>query len=80
MPLYTVRNTNTNTVEEINMKYEEFCLHMKANPHLKQEFTKFPSTGDSIRMGLKKPSDSFRDVLRNIKSHHDGRTSTINDF
>ena len=80
MPLYSVRNTIDDSMQEVNMKYEEFMTYLEENKHIKQEFIKFPGTGDSIRLGIKKPSDSFRDVLREIKHNHHGRTSTINTF
>lgn len=37
-----------------------------------------PAFGDSVRMGLKKPDDGFRDLLKKIKNKH--RRSTINTF
>jgi hypothetical protein len=33
---------------------------------------KAPALGDSVRLGLRKPDDAFRDVLKNVKKHHPG--------
>lgn len=70
MPIYSVMNTNTEEVFEVNMKFTEFEQYLKDNTHFKQVFTKFPAVGDSIRLGVRKPDDGFRDVLRNVQHHH----------
>ena len=83
MPNYTFRNNETDEVFDITMSISERDQYVQDNPHLTQLITGAPSIGDSVRLGLKKPDDGFRDVLRNIKSHHPGSRSTkstINDF
>lgn len=70
MPTYTFENTTTGEIIEESMKISElddFKLH---NPHLKQKIARAPSIGDSVRLGLRKPDDNFRDVLKNVKHHH----------
>ena len=44
--------------------------YLKSNPHMQQVIHSAPALGDSIRMGLKKPDDGFRDRLREIKKAH----------
>lgn len=70
MPIYSVMNTTTDEVFDVNMKFAEFEQYLKDNPHSKQVFTKFPGIGDSVRLGKRKPDDGFRDVLRNVQHHH----------
>jgi len=83
MPNYTFRNNETDEVFDITMSISERDQYVQNNPHLTQLITGAPSIGDPHRLGLKKPDEGFRDVLRNIKSHHPGSRktkSTINDF
>jgi hypothetical protein len=70
MPLYTIMNTQTDELFEVNMKYDDFQKHLSENSHLKQVFTKFPAVGDPIRLGKRRPDDGFRDVLKNVSHHH----------
>jgi len=78
MPVYSMRNNETLEEFEINIKYSELEEYLKTNPHIQQIFTRFPGTGDPVRLGLKRPDDNFRDVLKKAKSAH--KYNTINDF
>ncbi len=78
MPTYSFKNIKTEEEFEKNMKYEEKALYLSENPDIVQAFNKFPGYADPGRLGLKKPDDGFRDVLKNIKSHH--KHNTINSF
>lgn len=78
MPIYSVLNTETNESFEVNMKFSDFEEYLEKNKNLKQIFTKFPSIGDSIRMGVRKPDDGFRDVLKNVQHHH--KKNSINTW
>ena len=70
MPTYTFRNTKTDeTFEEIMSisAKEEYLIN---NPTIVQEIFHSPiPQGDSVRLGFKKPSDGFRDILRTIKKN-----------
>jgi hypothetical protein len=70
MPIYSMRNNETLEEFEINIKYSELEEYLNTNPHIQQIFTRFPGTGDPVRLGLRKPDDNFRDVLRNVQHHH----------
>ena len=78
MPVYSILNKETHETFEVNIKFADLEAYFSDNPTHKQIFNRFPSTGDSARMGLKKPDDGFRDVLRNVKSHH--MKNEINDW
>lgn len=78
MPNYSMRNNQTQEEFEVTLKYSELETYLKENPHIKQIFTRFPGTCDSIRLGIRKPDDNFRDVLRNVRHHH--KKDSINTF
>lgn len=46
------------------------------NPSMVQQLNKL-NLGDPIRMGVTKPPESFRDILRNIKDKHLGSNVNI---
>ena len=52
------------------MTIAERETYLSTNPNIKQQIGKPPSIGDSVRLGLRKPDDGFRDVLRNVQHHH----------
>lgn len=78
MPTYSIQNTETKEVFEVNMKFTELETYLSENQSYKQVFTRFPATGDSVRLGIRKPDDGFRDVLRTVRSHH--KKDSINTF
>lgn len=85
MPKYTFRDNETNEEFDIIMSISERDQYVQDNPHLTQLITGAPAIGDSVRLGLRKPDEGFRDILRNVKHHHPGQKrgkikSTINDF
>lgn len=77
MPVYSIRNNETDDLFEVTMKYSELTEYLDQNPHLQQVFTKFPGVVDPVRIGMRKTDSSFRDVLSKAKSAH--KHSTI-DF
>ena len=82
MPSYSFKNLNTGeewTDIMSNSEREEF---LRDNPQVQQQLTSAPALGDSIRLGLRKPDNGFRDRLKEIKKAHSrGLTrSTVNTF
>ena len=67
MPTYEFENKNTGEVFEEIMSIAAKEEYLVDNPHIQQIFTVAPPLGDIHRLGMKKPDDGFRDVLRNIK-------------
>lgn len=82
MPSYTFLNTDSGEVFTTIMSIAEREEYLKANPHIQQQLISAPALGDSIRLGLKKPDNGFRDRLKEIKKHHSRglSRSTINTF
>ena len=78
MPVYSILNKETNETFEVNMKFIELEAYLSNNPTHKQVFTRFPGVADPTRMGIQRPDDGFRDVLKEIKSHH--KKNVINDW
>jgi hypothetical protein len=81
MPTYTFINKETGeeTTEYLSISdLDKFC---KKNKHLEQVIGA-PAIGDTVRLGLKKPDNAFRDHLKEIKKKHSrGFTkSTVNTF
>jgi hypothetical protein len=69
MPLYDFRNTKTGEVFEEFFKISEKEEYLLANPHIQQLVSKI-TLGDSMRLGIRRPDQGFKDVLRKIKSAH----------
>ena len=80
MPTYTFRERNNPEVV-FDQFFKSFSIKeefLKENQHLEQIHTSGPGVIDPIRLGIRKPDDSFRDRLKDIKQSHRG--STINTF
>lgn len=58
------------------MKIAEMEKFLKEKPHVVIEITKAPSIGDSFRLGVRRPDETFKDRLRDIKQRFPG--SNIN--
>jgi hypothetical protein len=78
MPTYTFRNTKTEQVFDLFMKMSEKDQYLTDNPDMISVIGA-PLTVTSLDM---KPDNGFRDVLKEIRGHHDKRftRSTINTF
>ena len=79
MPLYTFKNNDTNEIFDKMMKYSEKETYLSENPHIQSHFNSAPSIGDAIRLGIRKPDDNFRDVLKKAKQAAP-KSHNINDF
>jgi len=82
MPSYSFKNLNTGEEFITVMSMAEREEYVKTNPHIQQQLIAAPALGDSIRMGMVKPPDSFRDILREVKKKNSKgfSRSTINTF
>ena len=78
MPTYNFRNKKTGERWEAFMYISEVDDYLKDNPDVEQELNTFSGIGDPYRMGMRKPDDTFRDLLKEMKTKHPG--STINTF
>jgi len=65
MPTYTYRNINTGEVFDKMMKIAEKEQFLLDNPDL-ESIIGAPAMGDSVRLGIRRPDDGFREVLSKI--------------
>lgn len=67
MPNYTFLDSVSGDEITMEMKISELDAFKKANPHL-QQLLRSMALADPLRVGIgAKPSEGFRDVLREIK-------------
>lgn len=79
MPTYSFRNNDTQEQFDKLMSIAAKEKYLAENPNIQQIHTGsgFLGIGDPVRLGLRKPDASFRDVLKKAKVH---KHNTINDF
>ena len=70
MPTYCFKNTKTGKEYEEFMSISERETLLKENPEIEPILTTAMIVSGVD--GLRKPDDSFRDILRNIKKKHKG--------
>lgn len=76
MPLYNFHNKTTGEVTEQFMSISSMEQYLVDNPHLELYHSQAPAIGDTVRLGLKKTPESFRQLLKNI-SKRAGRRSQV---
>jgi hypothetical protein len=82
MPTYKFLNNTTSEEYLEFMSISALDVYLQENPNVTQLVNGAPSIGDSVRLGIRKPDSSFRDILKNVKKEHSkGVTrSTVNTF
>jgi len=78
MPMYDFENSKTEQRFTKLMSYADKLQFLEENPDIKSIIITAPSVGDSHRMGLKKPDNGFRDVLKEVQKAHP--INNINTF
>jgi hypothetical protein len=78
MPTYCFRNLETNEIHEIFMSIRDLEKYKADHPNLEV----IVGSTNIVSGSSMKPDQSFRDVLKEIKSKHDAKwtRSTINTF
>ena len=77
MPTYTFKNKNTQEVVEERMSISAMETYLAENPDWEMYYGTPPAIGDSVRLGLRKTPQSFRELLGHMKKKN--LRSTIND-
>lgn len=67
MPTYTFRNKATGEVSDKLMKWSDRQQYLEDNPDLEPVITG-TAIGDSVRLGVRRVDDGFREVLSKIHS------------
>ena len=65
MPTYIFRNKDTDEVFNKLMSWDARQVYLQENPAL-EVLMGAPVMGDSVRLGIRKPDDGFREVLSKI--------------
>lgn len=65
MPTYTFRNTKTNEIFDKLMSWDSRQEYLVQNPDL-EVIMGSPAMGDSVRLGVRRVDDGFREVLSKI--------------
>lgn len=77
MPTYSFQNKETGEIHDEFLKFSEREQYLIDNPHLNQTITSAPGLGDSVRLGIRRPDEGFKEILRKARKDH--RTD-INTF
>ena len=67
MPLYSFRNTETGEAHDKLMTWNDREQYLSENPKL-EVIIGAPAMGDSVRLGIRKPDEGFREVLSKISA------------
>jgi hypothetical protein len=65
MPVYTFKDVNGEWTT--SMTIEEMEEMLEKNPHIQWVPNGSYPTLDSVRLGIRKPDEGFRDLLRTVK-------------
>ncbi|MFZ9611162.1 MAG: hypothetical protein ACO294_10725 [Methylococcales bacterium] len=65
MPTYTFQNKDTGELFDKIMSFNSRQEYLKENPNL-EVVMGAPAMGDSVRLGVRKPDDGFREVMSKI--------------
>lgn len=79
MPRYDVIDNETGVIEEVSMMIAEFEQYLKDNPNKKQYFSNGIPTLDSVRLGIKKTDDTWREVLSKVKERSARSNLDVNE-
>ncbi len=75
MPIYTLRDKETQEIFERTMKISEYEVFMEENPNFERYYNTMPLIGDSVRLGIKKPPSDFqKNIIGRMKDSIPGNT------
>lgn len=77
MPIYEFKHKKTGQIHEELFSYKDREKYLKDHPEM-EGVLNGGHFGDPIRMGIKKPDQSWRDYLKAVKKANPG--SKINTF
>lgn len=68
MPTYTFKNIDTGEVFDKLMTWKSREEYLLQNPNLEPVIGGAPALGDSVRLGVRRNDDGFKEVLSKISS------------
>lgn len=66
MPLYDFRNKDTGEVFERMMSISSKEEYLAANPNIEPVISGQPALIDSVRLGVRRPDQGFKEVLQRV--------------
>ncbi len=66
MPTYDFLNKETGEVVEMRLSVADREQFLKENPQFEPYIERAPDLGDSVRLGIRRTDDGFREVLSKI--------------
>ena len=66
MAIYTFRNTETDEIFEVNIRMSDYDQYKIDNPTHERYHASAPAFADSVRIGVKKTDNGFKEVLQRI--------------
>lgn len=72
MPTYDFKNKDTGEVFEKIMKIAEREVYLQENSNIEPFIGAAPAIGDSVRLGVRKIDNGFKDVLQQIHARTPG--------
>lgn len=76
MGIYNFRDNNTGEEWTDEMSMDSKDKFLAKHPHIEQLISRL-NIGDSTRLGIRKPDEGFRDILRNINANVPGAKVNI---
>lgn len=70
MPTYTFRNKETGEVFDKIMRWSQRQEYLDQNPNIEPLIGGAPALGDSVRLGIRRTDDGFKEVLSKISSNN----------
>jgi hypothetical protein len=81
MPIYSLRNKDTDEIFDVMLKISDYEQYLIANPHIERYFGNAPNIGDSVRLSVKKPpTDFMKGVIGRMKDSIPGNTLSDRKF
>ena len=78
MPIYPLKNTETEEIFEKVMKIAEYETYMQENPHIQRYYEMggtIATIGDPVRLGIKQPPADFQKyIIGRMKAAIPGNT------
>jgi hypothetical protein len=74
MPTYNFLNKETQEVTEVFLKISEIDKYKEDNPQLEQCHITAVPIGDPVRLGIRKQSGDFREIMQHI---HKGTAGSV---
>jgi len=76
MPVYTIRNNETEETMNVKMSYKDFQDFLHSNPEYSQIF-KMPATVSGSVSAHRRAGEGWQDILKKVKKSS-GKDNTIN--